>query len=99
MVPGHAPGLLLDEWAGPYLKELECLPCFCLALEAVERELTGAFLQHIEEGKDISLCILQSFRQPTGLLWQGGPLLWIHPKISAAKSVDYYPTSMASLAT
>ena len=34
----------------------------------------------------------------TGVLWQGAPLLWIHPKISPAKTLVYYPASVAQLA-
>ena len=33
-----------------------------------------------------------------GVLWQGAPLLWIHPKISPAKTLVHYPTSVAQLA-
>ena len=36
--------------------------------------------------------------QPTGVLWQGAPLLWIHPKISPAKTLVYYPASVVQLA-
>jgi hypothetical protein len=36
--------------------------------------------------------------QPTGVLWQGTPLLWIHSKISPAKTLVYYPTSVTQLA-
>lgn len=36
--------------------------------------------------------------QPTGLLWQDGPLLWIYPKISPVKSIGHYPTAVAVLA-
>ena len=36
--------------------------------------------------------------QPSGVLWQGTPLLWIHPKISPAKTLVYYPTSVTQLA-
>lgn len=44
------------------------------------------------------MCILPTYYQPTGLLWQEGPLLWIYPKISPAKSIEYYPTAVAKLA-
>ena len=48
--------------------------------------------------ENIALCILPTNLQPTGILWQEGPLLWIHPKISPAKSIEYYPTAVAILA-
>ena len=39
------------------------------ALKKVENRLQDAFLQRIQEGQDIVLCILPSYHQPTGLLW------------------------------
>ena len=41
---------------------------------------------------------MPSENQPTGALWLGAPLLWIHPKISPAKVLSYYPASVAQLA-
>ena len=35
---------------------------------------------------------------PTAVLWQNGPLLWIHPNASPAKVIDWYPDAVASLA-
>ena len=67
------------------------------ALELVEARLQDAALRRIDEGKDLILCVLPTIMQPTGLLWQDGPLLWIHPKVSPAKSVEYYPASVANL--
>ena len=64
----------------------------------MENRLQEAFLQRIQEGQDIALCILPSYYQPTGLLWQSGPLLWIYPKISPAKSLEHYPTAVVTLA-
>lgn len=69
------------------------------ALRLVEERLRDASLCRVREGKDIVLCILPTSRQPTGLLWQEGPLLWIHPKISPAKAIEYYPTAVAILAS
>ena len=48
--------------------------------------------------KEVILCILPTKLQPTGLLWQDGPLLWIHPRISPGKTIEYYPTAVATLA-
>ena len=67
------------------------------ALGLVEARLQDASLKRIDENKDFLLCLLPTVLQPTGLLWQDGPLLWVHPKISPAKSIEYYPASMASL--
>lgn len=44
------------------------------------------------------LCILVTYMQHTGLLWQDGPLLWVYPRASPARSVEYYPTAVARLA-
>ena len=58
------------------------------ALSLVEEKLSKAFLKRVQAKKDIALCILPTNLQPTGILWQEGPLLWIHPKISPAKSIE-----------
>lgn len=68
------------------------------ALKKVEKRLQSAGLHRRKEGADIILCILATYMQPTGLLWQDGPLLWVYPKASAARSVEYYPTAVAELA-
>ena len=64
----------------------------------MEEELIKAQLQHCREGLPIILIILPTEMQPTGLLWQEGPLLWIHSKISTGRTLDHYPTTVASLA-
>ena len=69
-----------------------------VALRKVEQGLQDAVLYRCTEDLDIILCILPTFLQPTGLLWQAGPLLWIHPKASPAKSIEHYPTAVAKLA-
>ena len=68
------------------------------ALTLVEEELIKAQLQRCREGLPIILIILPTEMQPTGLLWQEGPLLWIHSKISTGRTLDHYPTTVASLA-
>ena len=68
------------------------------ALCKVEERLQNAFLYRWKEGQAITLCILPTYNQPTGLLWRDGPLLWVYPKISPAKAIEYYPTAVASLA-
>ena len=67
------------------------------ALKLVEKAIQIAALKRREVDLPISLCILPSENQPTGVLWQGTPL-WIHPKISPAKVLSYYPPSVAQLA-
>lgn len=56
-----------------------------LALQRVEERLQGAFLQRCREGQPIIMCILPTYYQPTGLLWQEGPLLWIYPQNISCK--------------
>lgn len=36
--------------------------------------------------------------QPTAVLWQEGPLLWVHAHCSPAQSIEHYPTAVATLA-
>lgn len=78
-------------------------PCYLtpearLALGKVENKLQNAFLQRCKEGQPIILCILATYQQPSGVLWQEGPLLWIYPKVSPNKTIEYYPTAVATLA-
>ena len=68
------------------------------ALLLVEQRIQSAALKRRDESKQFILCVLQTESQPTGVLWQGAPLLWIHPKISPAKTLVYYPASVAQLA-
>lgn len=68
------------------------------ALLLVEQSIQDAVLKRRDESKPIALCILPTESQPTGVLWQGAPLLWIHPKISPAKTLVYYPASVVQLA-
>ena len=69
-----------------------------VALEKVERCLEKAKLYRWKEGEDILLCVLKTFCQPTGVLWQSGPLLWIYPHVSPNKTLEYYPIAVAQLA-
>lgn len=64
----------------------------------IEEKLSKAFLKRVKNVNDIVLCVLPTKLQPTGFLWQEGPLLWIHPKISPAKAIEYFPTAVALLA-
>ena len=57
------------------------------ALALVEGRLSKAFLKRVKSVENIALCILPTNLQPTGILWQEGPLLWIHPKIFPAKAI------------
>ena len=68
------------------------------ALKLIEQALTEASLRRVTPGQPLWACILATIKQPTGVLWQQGPLLWIHPKVSPQKVIEYYPTSVANLA-
>jgi hypothetical protein len=68
------------------------------ALSIVEKELSKAQLMRCKEGMPINLLILHTEMQSTGLVWQEGPLLWTHPRISMDKTVEHYPTAVANLA-
>lgn len=68
------------------------------ALQVVESALQDAQLQHIDETKPFDLCVFKTMLLPTAVLWQDGPLLWIHPNASPAKIIDWYPDAVAQLA-
>ena len=69
-----------------------------LSLRKVEERLEKAMLRRYKEKEDLLLCILRTFHQPTGMLWQQGPLLRIYPHISPNKTLEYYPSAVAQLA-
>lgn len=77
--------------------ERELTPEARKALTLVEEELIKAQLQRCREGLPIILIILPTEMQPTGLLWQEGPLLWIHSKISAGRTSLPYNSGFFSL--
>ena len=68
------------------------------ALQKVEKALQNAQLQRIEDSQPFSLCVFKTAQLPTAVLWQNGPLLWIHPNVSPAKIIDWYPDAIAQLA-
>ena len=67
-------------------------------MHEVEHALQQAELAKWQEDRDLLLCILPTAAQPTAVLCQEGPLLWIHPHSSPAQSIEHYPTAAASLA-
>ena len=68
------------------------------ALQVVENALQNAQLQRIEESQPFNLCVFKTAQLPTAVLWQDGPLLWIHPNASPARVIDWYPNAIAQLA-
>ena len=68
------------------------------ALQVVENALQNAQLQRIEESQPFNLCVFKTAQLPTAVLWQDGPLLWIHPNASPPKVMDWYPNAVAQLA-
>ena len=68
------------------------------ALQVVENALQNAQLQRIEESQPFDLCVFKTAQLPTAVLWQDGPLLWIHPNASLARVIDWYPNAVAQLA-
>ena len=55
------------------------------ALQTVEKALQKAQLQRIDESQPFDLCVFKTAQLPTAVLWQNGPLLWVHPNASPAK--------------
>lgn len=68
------------------------------ALRKVEKTLSEAQLVRIQPDEPFELCVLQTAKLPTAVLWQNGPLLWIHPQASPAKTIEWYPSAVARLA-
>lgn len=65
------------------------------ALQKIEQILQDEFLKCLDDNQPITLCLFPNFLQPMGLLWRGGPVLWIYLRMSAAKSIEQYPTAVA----
>ena len=57
-----------------------------------------AQLQRIDESQPFNLCVFKTAQLPTAVLWQHGPLLWVHPNASPAKIIDWYPNAVVQLA-
>ena len=68
------------------------------ALQIVENALQEAQLQRIDESQPFDLCVFKTAQLPTAVLWQNGPLLWVHPNASPTKIIDWYPNAVAQLA-
>lgn len=69
-----------------------------VALRKVEEALGRATLRRIDPEQPFDICLLRTSSQPTAVIWQKGPLLWVHPKVSPAKIIEHYPEAVASLA-
>lgn len=67
-------------------------------LALVEKSIEGAQLCRINVTQPFSLCVFKTQKLPTAMLWQNGPLLWIHPHASPQKVIDWYPDAIAQLA-
>ena len=67
-------------------------------MQTVEKALQKAQLQRIDESQPFDLCVFKTAQLPTAVLWQNGPLLWVHPNASPAKIIDWYPNAVAQLA-
>ena len=67
-------------------------------LQIEENALQEAQLQCIDESQSFNLCVFKTAQLPTAVLWQNGPLLWVHPNASPAKIIDWYPNAVAQLA-
>ena len=67
-------------------------------MQVVENALQNAQLRCIEESQPFDLCVFKTAQLPTAVLWQDGPLLWIHPNASPARVIDWYPNAIAQLA-
>lgn len=68
------------------------------ALIKVEEAIQQAQLKRIDWSQPFALCVLDTKDLPTAVLWQQGPLLWVHPHASSKKIIDWYPAAVAQLA-
>lgn len=68
------------------------------ALKLVEDGILEASLARKDESQPFLLCILQTIKQSTGVVWQGAQLLWVHPRVFPAETLLYYPDAVAQLA-
>lgn len=83
----------------PCITSLRSLtPAAEAALRLVEEAIKEAQLCRIDLHQPFSLCVFKTKRLPTAVLWQNGPLLWIHPHASPKKVIDWYPAAIAQLA-
>lgn len=69
------------------------------ALTKIEKAMAQASLGRVCPDQPLIGCILRTMGQPTGVIWQNKPLLWVHPKVSVQKTIEHYPTAVAALAT
>lgn len=69
-----------------------------VALEKVELAIEKASLCRFDPEKPLQLCILKTKTIPTGVLWQEGPLWWLHGHSLGVKTIQHYPTLVASQA-
>lgn len=69
-----------------------------LALRKVEKAIEESQLQRIDYSKPLLLCVLPTEEAPTAVLWQEGPLLWVHAHASISKVIQYYPAVVATIA-
>ena len=67
------------------------------ALSIVNDALSKAALKRWDPAGDLTLWVLDTLKQPTAVLWQDGPLLWIHPSMSSTRSISYYPVAVAEI--
>ena len=67
-------------------------------LDKVEKKLGEASLTQLDPSSPFQLCIVSSPQQPTAVLWQRGPLLWVHPQTSPGKVLSHYPTQIGEMA-
>lgn len=68
------------------------------AIRKVEQALMTAQLNRVQSNEPFELCVLPTPELPTAVLWQHGPLIWIHPQASQARTIEYYPAAVAKLA-
>ena len=67
------------------------------ALDKVEKALSDSYVKRIDLQTNWQLLCLATPTAPTGVLWQNGPLEWVHLPAQTKKVVASYPGLTATL--
>ena len=75
----------------------ELTPAGREALLKVEKAIEAQQIQYIDYSQPWTAYILATAHTPTAVLWQGGPLIWIHLPVSPARVLTPYYAAVAVL--
>ena len=64
-------------------------------MQKVEDAISLQQIQYVDYDQLLAVCILATTHAPTAVLWQKGPLLWIHLSSSPSKVLTPYNEAVA----